>query len=850
MQGFQPDRRTLTKDPFREPRPSTLGNAKGDPQALNRKSGSEDRDLHLMVGMVQYAIPSLGWHRVAVENGGIVTASFASGHTDVWGTHSMRSLQPGAQVAVAVQKGTYLATIVGQMPSRVTSPNDYYQQPTYCGSWTTYRASPDARFYVESPTDAGGTYGYQLHQSADQHQGDWGARGTLGSLVNMDALSCRISVDEATGITFGLLDQWALFSARDIQIQSDGLLLTSDRRAKLGRFALAGGQMKELEIVADEDTGKLKFNAIDVKWLPEESMSETEFYEQVQAAAESKGEWPLRTEMVDAEAYFGFVTTVLADYVLEMNFSGGSKTFLKRYAHYGASSWYSGTDIALVPKNFKAEKSEAFIKEADKLVTQETLESWQKAAIEFEPLLNFGTDTATQLHQLNKNPDSLEQLTPLKLSTAEDGDGLARMVKAYELGDSASFSGDADPDAEPGEAPGDLRNLFSQLKLANPGARKAMFNYDDNGNFILANEVGSGIACVGGKLYISALAVQIVSAKDIQLMARDLHLMANRDIVSTSNGNTRIFSERSVEILSGNSGSGAILLESRGAGAEFDFPNDPNLKTMNGVVIKSALAPIAIVGGDICVQAGDTDLGASGTLFLNNKSGDSVLASASRVVTHASTHVQSFGYRWQQPSQAITHYENQSLFPGSIYGQDLWSNGAIAAQSNIVTAYGEVGRTSEPQTILSGLQQFATQSKTSLQAWKESAREVDDRLAKGKSVLSAQTLRSMSASFGATDTEDKKWYGMHWPVIPPLATVFRVKESGSWKDFEPMQVDYRPDEGSTPTYSWPGGVAKDDVSVPSEDISTKAQTQNLLEKTPPSSSTRKISFGEAFKTYR
>lgn len=852
----RPDRRVLLDDSFKKPRPNTMGNAKGDPEVLRRNQGSENRELKVMFGSVQYAIPTLGWHRVELEQGGIVAAGNGCGISDVWGTQTSRTYQAGTQVVVAVQEDSNLASIIGQLPSRVGSSKDFFNQPTFAGSWTGFRHDPAARFYVESLDQAGGSYGYFLGQNADQHGGDTVIRGSLGNLIMIDTFMARIAVDEATGLTLGLLDQFVGLSGRDMEIQSDGVLLRSDRRSQTARLGLTGLSLKRLKVEQDKEAKTARatlFESADIEWKPEDGSSQDEFFKKVQQASISLDKWPVYTEMAAGELYYAHQTVATPEQVYQFNVSAHTGYQIKRSLLLGESMLISAADIVMLPKNLAAEKDAGFILEADKLITEASLASWKSAAQINAPFLDVGYQYAQQLAEFAKNKDMLEEVTPYRMFSPKVSPSDTAFLDSYKFGDSAAFASRIDVGADaPSEQASQRKSLFSEFLLPNVADKKGVIRQDDAGNIFIYNEAGAGLAIVGGKLYLSAMEISIVSARDIELLCRDLNANANRDAVVTANKNVRLFSEKSVEILSGNSGTGGTLIECRGAGDTFEFSIDPKQKKMHGLFIKSAQAPIGIVGGDIGIQAGESDIGATGTLLLNNSSGDTVVAGYGRLVMHASsTQMQTFGNAWRQPSKAIVHYETQSLFPGVVFGQDLWSAGTVAAVSNIVTAYGEVGKTNEPSTITQGVQQFGTQLKVANESWRASAKETHERItAKGK-MFHIDTFRTISVSFGEVEGPDKNWYGMHWRPSAPFPSLLGLKDrGGQWEPFAQMVVRYRPDSSPQDSYAWPGSIAKTEIDVPKEDVSTRMQVDKLLGKDDYSSSVSKASFSQVFRTYK
>jgi len=112
----------------------------------------------------------------------------------------------------------------------------------------------------------------------------------------------------------------------------------------------------------------------------------------------------------------------------------------------------------------------------------------------------------------------------------------------------------------------------------------------DDGNVVITNGCGAEIRLVNGNIEISCPGDIIFNS------GRGTHINAGRaftaraksDIeLSTSERDIRIKAEQSAYICSGNSGTGGILLESKGGGNDYDFTKSGNDVSFSGVAIKS-----------------------------------------------------------------------------------------------------------------------------------------------------------------------------------------------------------------------------------------------------------------------
>lgn len=213
-----------------------------------------------------------------------------------------------------------------------------------------------------------------------------------------------------------------------------------------------------------------------------------------------------------------------------------------------------------------------------------------------------------------------------------------------------------------------------------------------DGRIVIGGPGGEEIILGGGEIRLRARNVVIESAKDCVVLAgRDLALRSNRSIdLAAATGDVRIKGDKYVEVLAGNSGTGALILESRSTGTTFDLAKTGTDIVASGVVIRSKgivstisnAAYFRTTGGQITIDAGD------GRAAIETR--------ASRMDHHVSGDVQwLFG-----DSQTTRMSESLLTIAGGVeVNGDAVIAGGLAVDRSILVASGHIA-TSQAKSFL------------------------------------------------------------------------------------------------------------------------------------------------------
>lgn len=133
----------------------------------------------------------------------------------------------------------------------------------------------------------------------------------------------------------------------------------------------------------------------------------------------------------------------------------------------------------------------------------------------------------------------------------------------------------------------------------------------EDGGVALSDGYAAGLHSTGGNLWLTAPGdINIQAGRNVNIWAgKDLIFRARCDAdISTTEGAVRIKAETVLHALAGNSGTGGILLESKGEPA-YDYVDKVGSDVVSGgVQIKSGAAPFVVWAADIYLRTGGGDI--------------------------------------------------------------------------------------------------------------------------------------------------------------------------------------------------------------------------------------------------
>lgn len=216
----------------------------------------------------------------------------------------------------------------------------------------------------------------------------------------------------------------------------------------------------------------------------------------------------------------------------------------------------------------------------------------------------------------------------------------------------------------------------------------------EDGGVMLNDGFGGSIRMTGGSIEISAPGdVWLKPGRNANIWSgRDTILRAKHSIdITATDRDVRIKSERNFMALAGNNGRGGILLESRGVGPQFDFEECGEQVEMNGIVLRSAQAPIVNWSYQIYLRTGGPGINNAG-IVLDAGRGEGQIVTYSQALQNYADNGMfiHFGVQDEQvdgPSSMIT--DNGAIFAGNMcVDGGIIAGGSIAADGSVVCTGG------------------------------------------------------------------------------------------------------------------------------------------------------------------
>ena len=210
----------------------------------------------------------------------------------------------------------------------------------------------------------------------------------------------------------------------------------------------------------------------------------------------------------------------------------------------------------------------------------------------------------------------------------------------------------------------------------------------DDGAIVLYDGFGAEIKMVGGSMFLSC-------PGDLWLKpGRNLHLWAGGNIdirakdsvdVSASTNDVRVKAERNFLTLSGNSGQGGTLFESRGAGESYDF-STPGSPQFGGIAMQAANGDIAMWSAAAYIRTVNGDI----TLDANRGQGDLLVNANSEF--HAIVGAVEYAFGTTATITAVTEFsaEGTALAGGLEVGGAAVIGGGLMTNSSIIVLNGHI----------------------------------------------------------------------------------------------------------------------------------------------------------------
>jgi hypothetical protein len=173
----------------------------------------------------------------------------------------------------------------------------------------------------------------------------------------------------------------------------------------------------------------------------------------------------------------------------------------------------------------------------------------------------------------------------------------------------------------------------------------------EDGSILIADGYGSQITMTGGQIRLEAGGdVMLMSGSRVVTLGKEAIIRANDSVdISSSHKDVRIKAERNLQVLGGNSGSGGVLIESKGKGIRQDYEQKIGEDVAaSGIVLLSRSGSVSTLTETIYLRSGVQEGNAEGTgsIIMDCANGRSTLMSYAQ--SHAFFNSQGLGI-WHSP---------------------------------------------------------------------------------------------------------------------------------------------------------------------------------------------------------
>jgi len=814
------DRRQTTTDPNSRKQSDGLTRAASDVDHDARFNNQQlsNQQWQILQGSVVVAIPQLGWHVVALEGlAGLIRAQVA-GPTDIWGAQTVRAIQAGTSVLVACQEKTKRAVIVGNLSNELSDDGETFYAASFAGSQSGLSQDAVNNEYMQAASDETLIRGFDINPLWDQHAGDWCVRSNMGNCILLDNFGIHLIADEITGVHVDMLDQSVEISGLDLDIKSQGLNFVSYNAGMVSCIAQGQAVWASASV-----TQSFLSSTIDIK---DQRDPEAQF----QAYRESLADWRYELEYAELDE-----KDYSLHYPLQMTTMTGS-------SGVHAAGLFTGVT------RVDASPTATEIHSANIYTVMSDLPGYTRS---IEPRPSSDNNTFVQPYRALRDavadsqntapnavpPHLLQSLAVLDSLGVSDelplSDGI-KQVKETSVNKAWFPEVQLEPDSLL-EALRTNESFTKTVVTPQPGTDYygptikslekllSFIRMDKNGDIHIVNEHGSGIRITGTGIYIESCQVRISTLKDIVMLGRDVHVMANNDVAITANDNLRVYSQKNLVLLSGNGGTGGTLIESRGTNTGVETAADPSAVVYSGVAIKAVKSNVAIYGGSILAKAGDRSNNVAGDLILVSDNGDFYTSASSMYVRHSTSGtIDTFGSSRDRITSANYFGPNLTVLSSQLSVQSLWSQGDVVAKSNVIAATGSMATINggtlgsilprDRQTLTQSLQQLTRtlndQQKLAGEVQRAKKRAYFDT---GR-VLNSAVSRDLSSGFPLEKTSESVYNTKviqttyQWEFLQSIKP--NADSDVKTESFKFMKVNYKPDSStSKTTHAWPGNNA-------------------------------------------
>lgn len=656
-------------------------------------------------GVVADSVAYAGCYRVLLEMGRPPLPCVLAGMTSFQpvGARSATTLVPGSVVWVLLHPQADYGVIICVEPDMIVDPSqgfsDFHHQAGRCGLRVDRTQSA-----VFNLADAGGVVDWSAGRPFDATSiGEWGAITETGLRVLLDPAMAQLGVDEQTGFFAFLHDGLARVGGRNLQIQATGLEFEHiNDQGELSGYR--GVTPYPWEAHGALRLGVDPFREID----PQASQVDQPHYAAVEPRSDNQQAFH---RVVELSGYLGQGGKKLVQAPPSgdlWQYSDGeapkglfeeSTTLAGRHLIRSASGIHIAKRPAIpAPRRVRRPESPAGDTEQNYRPAGATgygpphdLKGGLTGGGELPHLARvagvgdvhaaaFNWEAAHPLHHHAadwKLPDEDEAAVPRNQEPVT----FERLAKGFYL-----------PRPEPVKVPVDHR--YGEVDCY---PNESYISLLEDGGVAIGDGYGAEIRLVGGHIFLTCPGdLWLQPGRNINAMAgRDAIVRARNSIdLSATMRDVRLKAERNVQVLSGNSGVGAVMIESR-ANPAFGYKDKQGEDVVSGGIhLKAGKGAVVQWAREIYLRTGGGDVQGGDITIDANRGKNQVYTHASSAIRYLQTSAADYFGRDGEVKTTNLYSANSNVFGSAIYADgtvEILKGGLIVrgwlavAEGHIVT---------------------------------------------------------------------------------------------------------------------------------------------------------------------
>lgn len=639
-------------------------------------------------GVIHYAIPGYGAYRVALYGlGGIVRCRDGRGTVGLDDVGQKSMLPPGSRVYVAMTELTSpLGTIIGVKPSVQAEAGDAFSDFIVQGSGVGLYASPYYADYVAGTVDGAGAKPYAGDYPRDGLSGDYTVMSTTGAGLHIDSDMAYLRTSELCGLFLFREDGYARLTGESLATESLAVRSETGLAAAeiyestghsiypwetLGQPQPSTLQLEQYGIQAIYDGSTATTEPVELDAIPIDRLTETGGYlgqgqltVLVTPTGISTGQVNTTSNPVAQRALFRQQIMMDGTYLVEST----RQLFFAKVVDIPVITRKFARDYLAEDKEYKAS---GVYGEGDPHVVRQ-LRITDSAAAAAGATESYAYASAWQGYNAAVyHPHiDLEYPTPASsLSITLDGSDRATPPPVEQV----------NIDHRYGQV--DIHRILS------------LFAILPDGTVVIRNGLGAEIRLAQGVVEIGGTGVYINAGRTFSLLGGQVSIRGNRGVeLVSANDAVRIKAETNLMLLGGNSGSGGVLLESRGVGNNVEWTEEVNDVKFGGVTIKAASSYVAVYGGDILLKSGTAAAGLFPGRVVIDAPQSTITMRAATQHRYSQIMYDNFTFGDNRVAKSNMYSENVASFSGSIgVSAQILCGGGIQVQDSVLSFNGNFG---------------------------------------------------------------------------------------------------------------------------------------------------------------